>query len=73
MLGLRGRPGVPRPPGSVVTSDKPTPVTCWLCGEVIPEDEPGNVRPIPRDLLKLFCDDCVDAVDLYILLTEKTA
>ena len=51
--------------------DEPTPVTCWLCGDVIPEDEPGNVRLVPSGLLKLFCYDCVGAVDLYNLLTEE--
>ena len=52
--------------------DEPTPVTCWLCGDVIPEDEPGNVRLSPSGLPKLFCEECVDAVDLYyILLTER--
>ena len=51
--------------------DDATPVTCWLCGDVIPEDEPGHVRLSLSGLPKLFCDECVGAVDLYSLLTEK--
>ena len=37
-----------------------TPVTCWSCKEVIPENSPGNVRPVPSGLLKLFCYECTE-------------
>ena len=36
-----------------------TPITCHACKKVIPDDSPGNVRPFPSGLLKLFCDECV--------------
>ena len=45
----------------LVGGDPDTPVTCWACKKVIPEDSAGNVRPVPSGLLKLFCDECIKA------------
>ena len=36
------------------------PVRCWLCGWIIPDDNPGNVRVSGDGLFHLVCDGCRD-------------
>ena len=65
-----GQGALPEVREALVTDEAVVPVTCWLCEEVIPEESPGNVRPTPYGVLKLFCDECVEAVDLYYFLAS---